>query len=93
MPKRLVGLDEACVKVNGLEYWVYAAMDVDGNEVPSMRVFPSRNALATKLFIEDVLKLPRWEAHLRCGQRSVAEGSPRGSGPWILRGVLSVIGA
>jgi transposase-like protein len=24
MPKRLMALDETCVKVNGLEYWVYA---------------------------------------------------------------------
>jgi transposase-like protein len=24
MPRRLVALDEECVKVNGLEYWVYA---------------------------------------------------------------------
>ena len=39
-----------------MEYWVYAAIDVDGNEVLSMRVFPSRNVLATKLFIEEVLK-------------------------------------
>jgi transposase-like protein len=26
-------LDETCVKVNGLEYWVYAALDVDRNEI------------------------------------------------------------
>jgi len=45
IPRRLVALDETCVKVNGLEYWVYAAIDVDRNEVLSMRVFPSRNIL------------------------------------------------
>jgi putative transposase len=56
MPRRLVALDETCVKVNGLEYWVYAAMDVDRDEVPSMRVFSSRNVLATKLFVVEVLK-------------------------------------
>jgi len=56
MPRRLIALDEACVKVDGLEYWVYAAMDVDRDEMLTMRVFPSRNALATKLFVEDVLK-------------------------------------
>jgi putative transposase len=42
-------LDETCVKVNGLKYWVYAAIDVDRNEILSMRVFPSRNALTTKI--------------------------------------------
>jgi putative transposase len=35
---------------------VYAAIDVDRNEVLCMRVFPSRNVLATKLFVEEVLK-------------------------------------
>ena len=34
-------MDETSVKVNGLEYWVYAAIDVDRNEVLSMGVFPS----------------------------------------------------
>jgi transposase-like protein len=28
--RRLIALDETCVKVNG--YWVYAALDVDRNE-------------------------------------------------------------
>jgi transposase-like protein len=51
-----VALDEACVKVDGLEYWAYAAIDVDGNEILSMSFFPSRNVLATKLFIEEVLR-------------------------------------
>jgi len=31
--RRLIALDEICVKVNRLEYWVYAALDVDGNEI------------------------------------------------------------
>jgi len=56
IPRRLIALDETCVKANGSEYWVYAAIDVDRNEIISMRVFPSRNSLATKLFIEEVLK-------------------------------------
>jgi putative transposase len=80
IPRRLVALDETCVKVNGLEYWVYAAIDVDKNEVLSMRVFPSRNVLATKLFIEEVLK--------HC------DGTPTfavDSAPW-LTGVLKELG-
>ena len=55
IPRRLIALDETCVKVNGLEYWVYAAVDVDRNEVLSMRVYPSRNILTTKQFIHEVL--------------------------------------
>jgi len=31
--RRLIALDEICVKVNGLEYWIYAALDVDRNEI------------------------------------------------------------
>jgi hypothetical protein len=34
-------LDETCAKINGLEYWVYAALDVDRNEILSMRVYSS----------------------------------------------------
>jgi transposase-like protein len=29
IPRRLIALDETCVKANGSEYWVYAAIDVD----------------------------------------------------------------
>jgi len=28
LARRLIVLDETCVKVNGLEYWVYAALDI-----------------------------------------------------------------
>jgi len=55
MPRRLIALDETCVKFNGLEYWVYAAIDIDGNEILSMKVYPSRNMLVTELFISDAL--------------------------------------
>jgi putative transposase len=80
MHRRLIALDETCVKVNGLEYWVYAAIDVDRNEVLSMRTFPSRNVLATKLFIEDALKY--------CdGMRTFVVDSA----PW-LRSVLEELG-
>jgi len=49
IPRRLIALDE--VLINGLDYWVYAVVDVDRNEVLSMRVYPSRNILTTKQFI------------------------------------------
>jgi transposase-like protein len=56
MPGRLIALDETLCKVNGLERWVYAAIGVDGNEVLSMKVYPSRNMLATEPLIRDILK-------------------------------------
>jgi transposase-like protein len=55
-------------------------MGVDRSEVLSMRVFPSRNALATRLFMEEVLK--------HC------DGTPTfavDSAPW-LAGVLKELG-
>ena len=51
---KLIALDETCVKANGSEYWVYAAIDM--NEIISMRTFSTMNSLATKLFIKEVLK-------------------------------------
>jgi transposase-like protein len=38
MPRRLVALDKTCVKVNGLEYRVYAAIDVSTQ--PNMMSLP-----------------------------------------------------
>jgi len=40
-------LDETCVKVNGLEYWVYAVLDVDRNEI--YEGLSIRNILTTKI--------------------------------------------
>jgi len=39
-PRRLIAVDETCVKVNGQQYWVYSALDIDKNEIISMRVYP-----------------------------------------------------
>ena len=38
MPRRLVAVDEACVKVNSQQYWVYSALDIERNELISMGV-------------------------------------------------------
>jgi len=51
----LIALGETYVKVNGLECWVYAAIDVNGNEILSMEVYPSRNIIVKEFFISDVL--------------------------------------
>jgi transposase-like protein len=49
-------VDETCVKVNGEQYWVYSALDIDRNELIFMRVYPSRNSLTSESFINGVLK-------------------------------------
>ena len=55
-PRKLIAIDETVVKANGEKYYVYAAIDVERNELILMRVYPSRNYLTTKLFIMEVLK-------------------------------------
>ena len=55
-PRKLIAIDETVVKANGENYYVYAAIDVERNELILMRVYPSRNYLTTKLFIIEVLK-------------------------------------
>ncbi len=55
-PRKVVAIDETVVKANGQNYYVYAAIDVERNELILMRVYPSRNYLTAKLFIVEVLK-------------------------------------
>jgi len=55
-PRKVVAIDETVVKANGQNYYVYAAIDVERNELILMRVYPSRNYLTAKLFIAEVLK-------------------------------------
>jgi transposase-like protein len=55
-PRRFIAVDETCVKVNGEQYWVYSALDIDRNELISMRVYPTRNSLTSKSFLKGVLK-------------------------------------
>ncbi|MEM2498187.1 MAG: hypothetical protein QXQ28_02020 [Candidatus Nezhaarchaeales archaeon] len=43
--RRFMAVDEACVKVNGEQYWVYSALDIERRKLISMRVYPARNSL------------------------------------------------
>jgi putative transposase len=54
--RNLIAVDETVVKANEEKYYVYAAIDVERNELILMRVYPSGNYLTTKLFISEVLK-------------------------------------
>lgn len=51
-----VAIDETVIKINGERFYLYAALDVERNEVVWMRVYPARNYLTTKDFIKNVLK-------------------------------------
>ncbi|MGB9671573.1 MAG: DDE-type integrase/transposase/recombinase [Candidatus Norongarragalinales archaeon] len=54
--RRFIAVDETCVKVNGEQYLVYSALDIERNELISMMVYPSRNSLTSESFIKGVLK-------------------------------------
>ncbi len=51
----IVLVDEIVVKFNGLQYYVYSAIDKERNEVILMRVYITRNYLTSKSFIKETL--------------------------------------
>lgn len=53
--RTIVAVDETVVKANKKKYYVYAAVDVERNELILMRVYTTRNLLTTKSFIKEVL--------------------------------------
>lgn len=55
--RRFIAIDETCVNVNGEHYWVYSALDIDRNELISMRVYPARNSLTSESFLKGMLML------------------------------------
>ncbi|MDI3502233.1 MAG: putative transposase [Archaeoglobi archaeon] len=56
MKKWVKKLEEGTVvKANRKHYCVYAAIDVEKNELILMRVYATRNRLTTKSFIKEVL--------------------------------------
>ena len=50
--RNLIAIDETVVKANKKRYYVYAAVDVEKNELILMRVYTTRNYLTTKSFIK-----------------------------------------
>ena len=49
-------LDEAVVKANKKEYYVYSAVYVEKNELILMRIYTNRNYPVTRSFLKEVLK-------------------------------------
>ena len=70
-PRSFIAVDETCVKVNGQHYWVYSALDIDRNELISMRVYPARNSFTSESFLKGVLK------HRRGRPRFIVDRAPR----------------
>jgi len=69
-PRCFIAADETCVKVNGMQYWVYSALDIDRNELLHMRAYPARNSLTSESFLKGVLK------HCEGRPEFVVDGAP-----------------
>ena len=54
--RETIAVDETVVKANKKKYYVYAAIDVERNELILMRVYTTRNLLTSKYFVKEVLK-------------------------------------
>ena len=54
--RETIAVDETVVKANKKKYYVYAAIDVERNELILMRVYTTRNLLTSKSFVKEVLK-------------------------------------
>ncbi|MBC7109433.1 MAG: IS6 family transposase [Archaeoglobi archaeon] len=54
--RNLIAIDETIVKANKKYYYVYAAIDVERNELILMRVYTARNWLTTRSFVREVLE-------------------------------------
>ena len=54
--RNLIALDETVVKANKKKYYVYAAIDVERNELILMKVYTTRNWLVIRSFVKEVLK-------------------------------------
>ncbi len=57
--RKTIALDETVIKVNGKQFYIYAALDVERNEIVWMRVYSHRNYLTTLHFVKIVLKFCR----------------------------------
>ncbi len=53
--RKLIAVDETVVKARKKKYYVYSAVDVEGNELILMKVYTTRNYLTVKSFIKEVL--------------------------------------
>ncbi|MBW9221901.1 DDE-type integrase/transposase/recombinase, partial [Methanothermococcus sp. SCGC AD-155-C09] len=52
--RNLIAIGETIVKGGGKRYYVYSAVDVEKNELILMRVYTTRNYLATRSFVNEV---------------------------------------
>lgn len=54
--RNLVEIDKTIIKANKEKFYIFAAVDLERNELILMRVYTKRNVLTAKSFIREVLK-------------------------------------
>jgi len=52
-----LAVDETILKHNGKKCYLFAALDVERNKIIHLKVFPTRNALASYSFLKEVLRM------------------------------------
>ncbi len=57
--RKYIAIDETKIKMNGKQYYIYSAIDVERNEITAMKAFVTRGYLTTPLFIKEVMKACR----------------------------------
>ena len=56
MPDHIV-IDETVIQVNDERRWLYAAVDLETNEFPHLRLFPTRKTQLTVLFLQELQQI------------------------------------
>ncbi|MDS0300915.1 IS6 family transposase [Halogeometricum sp. S1BR25-6] len=49
-----VALDETVIRINSLQYWLYAACDPETNQLLHVRLFPTTTTSATQIFLTEL---------------------------------------
>jgi len=54
-----LAIDEKMIRIDGLEYWLYGAVDPATNKLIHVRLFPTTNKQTTRWFLADLHRCTR----------------------------------
>jgi len=49
-----IALDETVIRINGQQFWLYAAVNPDTNEFPHVRLFTTTTTALTQRFLQEL---------------------------------------
>ena len=75
-----VALDDTVVKINGEQFWLVAAVELDTNVILHVRLYPSRNTALTKMFLRELT-----EKHAIDDAEFFVDGAP-----WLHAGLFEL---